>query len=134
MVPYVLVSPAISWYVLMHGCIFRCLVLFDPGSIAELLLFEVFSRMAKVYYKVVKDSADSAQRILSFLLFSFFSHILVMKVFKAEGRAALASTFLSYLVTQMLFLTLELAFSFPLRGTKSTGVIPHDQDMFWIVD
>lgn len=37
------------------------------------------------------------------------------------------------LVIQMLFLTLELAFSFRLCGAKSTGVTTHDQDMFCIV-
>lgn len=37
------------------------------------------------------------------------------------------------LVIQMLFLTLELAFSFRLCEAKSTGVTTHDQDMFCIV-
>lgn len=37
------------------------------------------------------------------------------------------------LVIQMLFLILELAFSFRLCEAKSTGVTTHDQDMFCIV-
>ena len=95
MVGYVLVSLAISWYV-VHGCIFRCLLLFDPGSIAELPLFEVFSRMAKVYYKVVKDNAQRCPTD-SFIRALHAHPCNILKVLKAvEGQAALASTFLSY--------------------------------------
>ena len=51
--------------------------------------------------------------------------------FEGSWRSSCSGFYI--LVIQMLFLTLELAFSFRLCEAKSTGVTTHDQDMFCIV-